>query len=103
MGEAGTRAEKIKEGGGGKKGFLLLPQPRFQAPLRAGEDPGNQVASPVTLPLTSLCLFVCFFVVVVVVAFLCFKFSRNNSSGNGCYAGSFRVRIFCHRVTKQTV
>ena len=29
--------------------------------------------------------------------------TRQNSRGNGCYTGSFRVRIFCHRVTKQTV
>ena len=100
MREAGTRAEKIKEVGGSRKGFLLLPQPRSQAPLRVGEEPGNQVPFPLPSPYLPLfvCLFVCF-------CFCCcffsrFKFLRNNSSGNGCYAGSFRVRIFCHRVPK---
>ena len=30
------------------------PQPRSQAPLPVGEDPGNLVASPVTFPLPPL-------------------------------------------------
>ena len=84
MREAGTRAEKIKEVGGSRKGFLLLPQPRSQAPF--------PLPSPY-LPLFVCFCFCCFF-------FSRFKFLRNNSSGNGCYAGSFRVRIFCHRVPK---
>lgn len=45
----------MKEGGGGRKGFLLLTQPRSQGPLRVGG-----CFSPY-LPLTSLCLFVFFF------------------------------------------
>ena len=67
MREAGTRAEKIKELGGSRKGFLLLPQPRSQAPLRVGEEPGNQVPFP--LPSPYLPLFVCLFVFVFVVFF----------------------------------
>lgn len=81
-----------------RKGFLLLSQPRSQGPLWVGEDAGNEVASPLTFPLPPfVCLFSCVFF------FSHSKFARNNSSDNGCYAGPFRVSIFCHRGPTQTV